>query len=256
MKHAKLTVKTFRLADLKPHPRNPRQHPEPGSAEWEALKVSLAHDYFDPVVVNSGRKVPSLKSVLVSGHLRTKVMAEMGVQRVDAVVVDYDEAEHEARMIAANRQFVVFDDAALAGLLAECETPELAGMTDDEMGRIVAAAKGAEGGGELGMTLAEQFGVPPFSVLDARQGYWQDRKRAWLAIGIKSEIGRGGTPITSARAADGDKSATRQRGNATIINQAKMRSFQKSKTKQRPEAAPVRRVTTQSVNAETEQGGR
>jgi len=38
--------------------------------------------------------------------------------------------------------------------------------------------------------LAREFAVPPFSVLDARQGYWQDRKRAWLSLGIKSEIGR------------------------------------------------------------------
>jgi hypothetical protein len=40
--------------------------------------------------------------------------------------------------------------------------------------------------------LRDRFGVPPFSVLDARQGYWQDRKRAWLALGIESELGRGG----------------------------------------------------------------
>jgi DNA modification methylase len=40
-------------------------------------------------------------------------------------------------------------------------------------------------------TLAERFIVPPFSVLDARQGYWQDRKRSWIALGIQSEIGRG-----------------------------------------------------------------
>ncbi|NND85352.1 MAG: class I SAM-dependent methyltransferase [Acidimicrobiia bacterium] len=32
--------------------------------------------------------------------------------------------------------------------------------------------------------------VPPFSVLDARQGYWQDRKREWLAMGMRSELGR------------------------------------------------------------------
>lgn len=31
---------------------------------------------------------------------------------------------------------------------------------------------------------------PPFSILDTRQGYWQDRKRQWKALGIKSEIGR------------------------------------------------------------------
>src|SRR5216684_655676 len=49
-------------------------------------------------------------------------------------------------------------------------------------------------------TLAERFGVPPFSVLDARQGYWQDRKRAWIALGIKSELGRGGDLLTLAPA--------------------------------------------------------
>ena len=41
------------------------------------------------------------------------------------------------------------------------------------------------------VTLADRFLIPPFSVLDARQGYWQDRKRAWLALGIQSELGRG-----------------------------------------------------------------
>jgi DNA modification methylase len=38
--------------------------------------------------------------------------------------------------------------------------------------------------------LAERFIIPPFSILDARQGRWQERKRAWLALGIKSEEGR------------------------------------------------------------------
>ena len=35
------------------------------------------------------------------------------------------------------------------------------------------------------------FVVPPFSILDARQGYWQSRKKEWMALGIKSELGRG-----------------------------------------------------------------
>jgi hypothetical protein len=40
--------------------------------------------------------------------------------------------------------------------------------------------------------LAEMFGAPPFSILDTRQGYWQERKRAWLSLAIPSELGRGG----------------------------------------------------------------
>jgi len=39
--------------------------------------------------------------------------------------------------------------------------------------------------------LARTFEYPPFSVLSARDGWWQDRKRQWLALGIKSEVGRG-----------------------------------------------------------------
>ena len=40
------------------------------------------------------------------------------------------------------------------------------------------------------LTLRDKFLVPPFSVLDARAGYWQDRKRSWLNLGIKGELGR------------------------------------------------------------------
>lgn len=43
-----------------------------------------------------------------------------------------------------------------------------------------------------GSVLAETWDYPPFSVLNAREGWWQDRKRAWLALGIESELGRGG----------------------------------------------------------------
>ena len=58
-------------------------------------------------------------------------------------------------------------------------------------------------------TLAERFLVPPFSVLDARQGYWQTRKAAWIALGIQSELGRGenanpgGSPRPAASLQDG-----------------------------------------------------
>lgn len=39
--------------------------------------------------------------------------------------------------------------------------------------------------------LSRRFGYPPFTVLNARGGWWQERKRQWIAIGIKGEIGRG-----------------------------------------------------------------
>lgn len=130
--HLKLTIKELPLARLRPHPRNPRVHPQPGSPEWDALKASLAHDYFDPIVWNQRN------GCLVSGHLRTKVLEAEGVESVDAVVVDYDEPTHLARMIAANRQVGEFDDGALAEILADCQTPALAGMTDAQVAALLA----------------------------------------------------------------------------------------------------------------------
>jgi DNA modification methylase len=39
--------------------------------------------------------------------------------------------------------------------------------------------------------LKKRFIFPPFSVLDARNGDWQERKQAWIDYGIKGELGRG-----------------------------------------------------------------
>lgn len=38
--------------------------------------------------------------------------------------------------------------------------------------------------------LRERYGVPPFTVLDRRNGDWQDRDNRWKALGIESEVGR------------------------------------------------------------------
>lgn len=40
------------------------------------------------------------------------------------------------------------------------------------------------------MNLQERFTIPPFSVWDTKQGYWQNRRTMWLAYGIRSEEGR------------------------------------------------------------------
>ena len=49
-----------------------------------------------------------------------------------------------------------------------------------------------DNGGEL----LKKFIVPPFSILDTKQGYWQERKRQWLSIGLQSELGRAGLANT------------------------------------------------------------
>ena len=43
--------------------------------------------------------------------------------------------------------------------------------------------------------VAERFTLPPFTLLDGRSGEWQERKRAWNAMGIRGEVGRDAAAI-------------------------------------------------------------
>lgn len=65
---------------------------------------------------------------------------------------------------------------------------ELVGFFDDA--KPIDDTDGEGGETKPKGSLLDRFGVPPFSILDSRQGYWQDRKRSWLALGIQSEEGR------------------------------------------------------------------
>lgn len=85
------------------------------------------------------------------------------------------------------------------------------------------------GSGEARKTLSERFIIPPFSVLDARQGYWQARKRAWIALGIRGAEGRGensapgGSPMPSTVLTE---DGTTQRGDSTAAPVKKVKGKQ------------------------------
>ena len=38
--------------------------------------------------------------------------------------------------------------------------------------------------------LEQKYIIPPFSVFDTRQGYWQKRKKFWSEFGLYSDNGR------------------------------------------------------------------
>lgn len=73
------------------------------------------------------------------------------------------------------------------------------------------------------VTLAERFIVPPFTILDTRQGYWQDRKRRWISMGIASELGR----ITSGSVVPKDADGT------LLIDQYRERNGEKPQNTKR-----------------------
>jgi 16S rRNA G966 N2-methylase RsmD len=62
-------------------------------------------------------------------------------------------------------------------------------------------------------SLCERFIIPPFSVFDTKQGYWQDRKKLWTSLGIKSELGRDATTFNMKDWADKKRAEGKISGN-------------------------------------------
>jgi len=66
--------------------------------------------------------------------------------------------------------------------------------------------------------LATKFTYPPLTLLDARQGYWADRKRRWKALGIESEIGRPNGSSVDSRTVFAIKTGDDTFGNTSIFD--------------------------------------
>lgn len=108
---------------------------------------------------------------------RTRDLSTYDVENLEAMWAAVAEADAE---LAASTGWDEESIAALRALEAEEQPAGDAGERERRAANRGAAAS----------SLAERFLVPPFSILDARQGYWQQRKRAWLDLGIVSEVGR------------------------------------------------------------------
>ena len=197
-----LKIEQWPVYRLKPYERNPRKNDKAVPRMVASIKE---YGFAIPVLARSSGEV-------IDGHLRLKGAIEAKLASVPVIVCDaWTDAQVKAFRLMVNRSvaWADWDMDALALEFGELKALDfdltLTGFDPAEYGEgLGVAALGVE---QANATLAERFGVPPFSVLDARQGYWQDRKRAWLALGIQSELGRGdsaaiggGTPMPLDRA--------------------------------------------------------
>jgi hypothetical protein len=113
------------------------------------------------------------------------------------VAAGWSDAKKRAYMLADNKLTLnaEWDLDRLAIEIAELRASDfdvsLIGFSESEIDELLKADE--DGAATGGGSLAERFMIPPFSVLNARGGWWQERKAAWLALGIQSELGRGET---------------------------------------------------------------
>ena len=134
---------------------------------------------------------------IIAGHTRIAAADELGLTELPVRFMSLTPDEAHALALADNKigEFAEWDDAGVAAVLREFRERGVGidgtGFSELEVETLLKRIEG-EQSEQATRSLAERFGVPPFSVLDARQGYWQERKRAWIALGIKSEVGRDG----------------------------------------------------------------
>lgn len=181
-----LNIERKRIGDLKPADYNPRKITK---REIAKLANSITEfGYVQPIVWNKKTKH------IVGGHQRFKFILENNGEdeTVDVSVVDLTLAKEKALNIALNKIGGMFDDTKLVELLEAMEKEDFAltGFEDDEL-KLLKGKLEQDDYKKAGKDIMKtQFIAPPFSVLDAKQEYWQERKRQWLAMGLKSHEGR------------------------------------------------------------------
>lgn len=155
----------------------------------------------------------------LSGNHRLRLYREEGVPAIPNTVLELTDPEAKVLAQVLNRTRGEDDPVRLADLLkdaaAEIPMADIAGLLPQDERAIASLLKsggqpsGAPSGGEgyQPVRMVDQFVVPPFSVLDTRQGYWRTRKRAWIGLGIRSELGRDGTPTPGSGGLLGDGGA-------------------------------------------------
>lgn len=186
-----LTVEQVPVSQLRTYHRNPRK----GNVEIIAESLRVNGQY-RAIAVNRGTHTGRPNEVLAGNH--TLLAARnLGWDNIAATFVDVDD-DQCARIVAVDNRSAdlgEYDEGVLAALIGDLPTLDGTGYTADDLAALLGDADedgtgGGRGQGEARRTLAERFGVPPFTLLDSRQGYWQTRKRAWIALGLRSEVGR------------------------------------------------------------------
>lgn len=192
-------VETRHIDSLKADDRNARKH---SASQIEQIrKLMNEYGWTNPVLIRANGKI-------IAGHGRIMAAREEvaagnhSFAQVPCLVAPphWNEAQIRAYVIADNRiaEKSEWDLDLLGSELASLGEMGfdlgLTGFDDFDIGGLGDISEGLPSGGASRVqsgALAERFLVPPFSVLNAREGGWQDRKREWLALGIRSELGRG-----------------------------------------------------------------
>lgn len=164
------------LSSLTPHPQNRNKHPK---AQIKRLaQIISASGWRKPIVVSKR------SGFITAGHGRLQAAQYMNLPKVPVNFQDYDDEAQEYADLTADNAIALWADLELAGVNEDIASLgpdfeiDLLGIEGFQID--VADRDDKYGGDKETGALVRKFVVPPFSVLDTKQGYWQERKQWWL----------------------------------------------------------------------------
>lgn len=173
----------------------------PADAKQKLKASILQNEFSQPFYVWQD---PATKDIYcLDGKHRTGIMLELigeGVKIPEVLPATFIECENKkdaaalvlvySSIYAKTTEQGVFDFVKMYDLEWQelNDTIDLPGLDFIEIERMFQPAGNGNGGESAKRpSLVDRFIVPPFSILDSRQGYWQERKKQWHELGIDSQ---------------------------------------------------------------------
>ena len=164
-----MKVLKVKISEIKTNPKNPRLIKDD---KFRKLVKSIQEF---PQMLELRPIVVDENNIVLGGNMRLKACIEVGLKEVYIVKAeDLTEQQKDEFIVKDNVGFGEWDWDILAN---EWDTEKLQDWgldlpldlsVEEEDKEVIAHGK-----------LQETFIIPPFSILDTRQGYWNDRKRYW-----------------------------------------------------------------------------
>jgi DNA modification methylase len=179
--------------DLVPYEFNPRTHSE---EQIEQLVSSMREFGFtNPILVDKETRE------IIAGHGRLMAAKRLGLSQVPVIALEHLNEAKRRKLIIADNQLALnagWDMDLLATEIAALtemgEDLDVLGFNDEFLDEVLKTPVDNDKNAprKLG-NLTDRFGVPPFSILEVRKGYWQDRKRLWKNLICENGESRKGT---------------------------------------------------------------
>ncbi len=194
-------IPTWKIEDLIPYSNNPRTHSEEQINQLVASMLEFG--FTNPILVDTASKE------IIAGHGRLVSAKRLGMTEVPVVALSHLTETQRRKLIIADNQLALnagwdMDLLAteLSALQESGESLDILGFDEEFINETlnnIPDINDLENGDEREIRsgfLVEKFGVPPFSILEVRKGYWQKRKKAWRAI--VGEVGESREGVTFA----------------------------------------------------------